>query len=91
MGALMANWYQWDSWVEFNSWQEQMCIELGYPLQPINEATGEIDPNAQPTLIYTVGYEVENKIIAVVKESESEGLTPTILKPSPPAPLLDDE
>jgi len=84
----MANWYQWNSWTEFNSWQDEICIELNYPLPAINEATGEIDLDAQPTVVYAVGYEVAGKIIAVVKETESQGLTPTILRPSPPAPLL---
>lgn len=84
----MANWYQWNSWPEFNSWQDAICIELGYPLPSVNEATGQVDPDAQPTLVYAVGYEIDEKIIAVVKDTEAEGLTPTILRPSPPAPLL---
>jgi len=42
MGYLM-NWYEWETLEAFNDWHDALCIELGYPIYGVNEATGEID------------------------------------------------
>jgi len=83
MGAVMF--YQWDSIEEFNAWHDALCQQLGYPIYPINSATGEIDTHAQPTTAYTSTYEVNGLFIAVVEDAYAAGLTPTDLRPVRPS------
>jgi hypothetical protein len=76
--------YQWDTIEAFNAWHDALCNKLGYPIYPINSATGEIDLQAQPTTAYTAPYEVDGLFVAVVEDEYSKGLTPTDLRPTRP-------
>lgn len=76
----MWNWYEWDSIEDFNTWHDVICVNLGYPLDSYNQATGEIDPDAAKTTAYTSPSFVDGKVIATVEEIHSEGLTPTDLR-----------
>ena len=74
-------WYEWESIESFDQWHETKKQELGYPLPSINQATGEIDLDAQWTTEVALPIEVEGKIIASVADSDAEGLIPTNLRP----------
>lgn len=52
-------WYSWKSLSDFNLWHSQVCVGLGIPHPNRNNATGEIDPDAQWTTDYTVPVEIE--------------------------------
>jgi hypothetical protein len=73
MGNLM--WYEWDNLESFNAWHDDICQTLGIP----NEQT----------LNYTLPFEVKDKVIAVVNDSESDGLTITNLRP--PKLILEND
>jgi hypothetical protein len=75
------NWYEWQTIEQFNAWHDALCIELGYPIYGVNEATGEIDTSAQATTAYTSAFEVGSKFIAVVEDAYAQDLTPTDLRP----------
>jgi hypothetical protein len=77
----MMNWYEWDSLEDFNSWHEALCDQLGYPLTPVNQATGEPDETAQKTTSYTFHFVVGDKVIAKVGEQYTDGLIATDLRP----------
>jgi hypothetical protein len=81
-------WYQWDSLASFNLWHDALCVTLGYPLTPINQATGEPDETAQKVTAYTQPIEIEGKIIAVVEDMYCAGLISTELRPPRPTPGL---
>jgi hypothetical protein len=59
-------WYEWESLESFNTWHDQICKDLGIP--------------DEHTLTYTLPFSVGDKIIAVVHQTEAEGLTPTDLR-----------
>ena len=40
-------WYEWETLEDFNSWHQNLCQSLGYPLTPINQASGLPDEEAQ--------------------------------------------
>jgi hypothetical protein len=80
-------WYEWDSIELFNEWHDALCLSLGYPLTPVNQATGELDEAAQKVITYTSPLEIENKIIAIVEDDKADGLTLTELRP--PLPILE--
>jgi hypothetical protein len=77
----MWNWYEWETIESFNVWHDAICVELGYPLDSYNQATGELDPHAAKTTAYTSTREIEGKFIAQVEEEHSAGLTLTNLRP----------
>ncbi len=84
----MKTWYEWDSQESFDAWHEVKINELNLPQPSVNQATGEIDLSVQATTSYTVGYEVDGKIIAIVEDEHAQGLTQTELRlPEHPAPL----
>jgi hypothetical protein len=66
-------WYEWESIESFNEWHFAICQALGIP----NEQTTD----------YTKPIIVDDKIIAVVHDSEATGLTPTDLRPKKPEGL----
>ena len=76
----MSEWFQWDSLDEFNTWHENLMLSLGYPLTPVNQATGIPDETAQKTFTYTIAADVEGKWIAFVETEHAEGLTATDLR-----------
>jgi len=63
-------WYEWENLEVFNNWHNAICESLGIP----NEQT----------LTYTIPVLIDNKVIAVVHQSESAGLTLTDLRPIEP-------
>jgi hypothetical protein len=60
-------WYEWNDLESFSAWHTDICQNLGIP-------------NDQ-TLDYTKPIQVNDKVIAVVNNSESNGLTATDLRP----------
>ena len=79
--------YEWDDIEAFDLWHNPLCVELGYPITPINQATGLPDENAQKIVSYTTPYPLEGKIVAFVEDQYSAGLTVTDLQfPEPPYP-----
>ena len=66
--------YEWNTIEDFNNWHNALCQSLGYPLTPINQATGLPDENAQKTTSYTDPIVQENRIIAFVDSEYSAGL-----------------
>jgi hypothetical protein len=69
--------YEWNTEEDFDLWHNALCDSLGYPLTPINQATGLPDETAQKVEKYTEGFEVDGVWIALVEEQYAEGLTPT--------------
>lgn len=63
-------WYEWENLQSFNAWHNTLCENLSIP----NEQT----------LTYTIPLEIQGKVIAVVHPTESDGLTPTDLRPIEP-------
>jgi hypothetical protein len=74
------NWYEWNSIEDFDLWHNALCLALGYPETPINQATGEPDETAQKTTAYCQAVRVEDKYIAQVEDAYAEGLTVTQLR-----------
>lgn len=77
----MWNWYEWDTIESFNLWHDAICVELCYPLDSYNQATGEVDPDAMKTIAYTSTWQIEGKIIGRVEDKHSAGLSLTTLRP----------
>jgi hypothetical protein len=73
-------WYEWNSKEEFDTWHNDLCDSLGYPLTPVNQATGLPDETAQKVVRYTDVFRVQDKWIAWVDDENSEGLTATELR-----------
>lgn len=76
--------YVWNSLAAFNAWHDALCQKLGYPIYPTNQATGEIDLQAQPTTAYTSAYEINGVFVAVIEDAYADGLTATDLRPVRP-------
>jgi len=77
-------WYEFNSQAEFDAWHDAICEILGYPLTPINQATGEPDETAEKTTAYTTALEIEGKYIAFIEEDYAKGLSATDLRPVKP-------
>ena len=73
-------WYEWNTEEDFNTWHDNLCNELGYPLTPVNQLTGLPDEDAQKVVAYTKVFEVENKWIAFVDDEYANGLIATDLR-----------
>lgn len=73
-------WFEWESIEDFNVWHNAKIDELNLPALSINQATGEIDLTAQKTVAYTTPHQVSGKIIAMVEDHHTEGLTETDLR-----------
>jgi hypothetical protein len=67
-------WYEWDNLESFNDWHLDICNVLGIP--------------DDQTLDYTKPIEVDGKVIAVVHQSEADGLIATDLRPPKPELFL---
>ena len=63
-------WYEWENIESFDAWHNAICEALSIP----NEQT----------LTYTIPVLVNDKVIAVVNQSEAAGLTLTDLQPPKP-------
>jgi hypothetical protein len=73
-------WYEWNTKKDFNTWHDNLCVELGYPLTPVNQLTGLPDEDAQKVVAYTDVVKVEDKWIAYVDDEHSDGLIATELR-----------
>lgn len=73
-------WYEWNTKEEFDTWHNNLCNFLSYPLTPVNQATGLPDETAQKVIRYTDAFEVEGKWIAWVDDEHKQGLTQTELR-----------
>lgn len=73
-------WYEWNTKEDFDNWHNTLCSELGYPLTPVNQATGAPDENAQKTIAYTNVFEVAGKWIALVEPDYADNLILTELR-----------
>ena len=85
--------YSWLTVNVFNSWHADACTALGIPHANINQATGEIDENAQWTTAYTEAVVVaDDDVRAYVEQSVAELVPDGLGTPSepPPAPELID-
>jgi myosin-crossreactive antigen len=80
-------WYEWNTQADFDTWHNALCLQLGYPLTGVNQATGLPDEEAAKTSSYTSSKLVGDKIIAMVEIEYADGLTPTDLRPA----SFDDE
>ena len=76
-------WYEWDDLDSFNTWHNNLCQSLGYPLISVNQMTGLPDENAQKTERYVDPVILNNKVIAFLTE-HTEGLTLSSLRPPLP-------
>ena len=80
-------WYEWETQEDFDAWHNAKIEELNLPAPSINQATGKVNLFAQVTTAYTTPHIVDGKVIAIVDEEHSEGLTPTSLRlPEPTVP-----
>lgn len=52
------NWYTWPSEALFDAWHAQVVAGLGLPRIGVNQATGQPQPDKQPTTAYTSVTEV---------------------------------
>lgn len=77
-------WYEWNTLEEFNTWHDNLCTIIGYPITAVNQATGLPDENAQKVVRYTEVIEVDNKWIAWVDDQYKLDLVPTQLRRKKP-------
>jgi hypothetical protein len=73
-------WYEWNTENDFDTWHDELCKQLGYPLTGTNQLTSLPDEDGQKTTEYTNVTEVEGKWIAWVDDIYSGGLTKTDLR-----------
>ena len=73
-------WYEWNTQQDFELWHNALCNQLGFPIVGRNQATGELDANAQQTVAYTKAFNVSGKWIAMVEDEYADGLTATHLR-----------
>lgn len=86
-------WYSWLSMSLFDVWHDAAKLALGIPHPNRNQATGEIDENAQWTTAYTEPVIVADDDVRAYVEDKIAELVPDGLgKPSspPPEPESDD-
>jgi myosin-crossreactive antigen len=74
-------WYEWATLQDFDVWHDELCEQLGYPITPVNQATGIADHSAQKVTDYTSPIQLNDKVIAWVEEQYAAGLTQTELTP----------
>ena len=83
-------WYQWVSISDFDSWHADTCGVLGIPYPNHNQATGEIDENAQWTTAYTEAVVVaEGDVRAYVEDRVAELVPDRLGQPCEPPPVPD--
>ena len=82
----MWNWYEWDNQADFDTWHNEIKLQLNYPLAGYIQSTGELNPTAPVTTQYTAAQLVDNKWIALVQDEYAQELSPTDLRPPPPPP-----
>jgi len=88
----MSDWYTWQTLAEFDAWHTAACTALGIPHPGYNEATGEVDVNAQWTIAYTAAVEVAADDWRAIVESAVAALIPDGLgTPCDPPPSPDPD
>jgi hypothetical protein len=81
------NWYSWLSLDLFDAWHASACTALGIPHPNQNQATGEVDPDAQWTTAYTEAVVVaEDDVRAYVEQTVAELVPDGLGVPSEPPP-----
>lgn len=88
----MPDWYSWPSLASFDAWHATVCASLDIPHPGRNEATGEVDLEAQWTTAYTVATEVAADdwravVEGAVAEQYAAGLGEPCDPPPSPEPL----
>ena len=79
MGYLMAkNFYEFDTLEAFDLWHDELKLQLGYPIENTNQATGLGDGTF--TESYTTPIQIDDKWIAVIEDIYADGLTLTDLR-----------
>jgi hypothetical protein len=86
-------WYRWPSVGSFDAWHATACAALGIPHPGRNQATGEIDPDAEWTTAYTDVIEVAADDWRAIVEPAVAALVPDGLgvpcdPPPSPDPLI---
>jgi hypothetical protein len=71
-------WYEWDNLELFNSWHDQIKLDLGLPRMSIDNNGQECEPMITA---YTEAIESEGKIIAMVETEFATELQITDLRP----------
>lgn len=88
----MTDWYSWPDEASFNAWHSTVCTGLGIPHPGVNEATGEVDLDAQWTTAYTQAVEVTpTDWRAVVEPAVATVYTNGLGTPSDPPPTPEPE
>lgn len=77
-------WYKWETIEEFNNWHDSLCVQLGYPLTPVNQLTGEPDLDAQKVTRYCDAKEYDGVFIANVEDEHADGLIEIDYSPTLP-------
>jgi hypothetical protein len=88
----MSDWYSWPDLPSFDAWHAAACTAVGIPHPGYNEATGEVDPDAQWTTAYTAVVEVAADDWRAIVEPAVAALIPDGLGvpcDPPPAPDID--
>lgn len=67
--------YFFQSMDDFDTWHNSLCEQLGFPKPSILQATGEINPLAPMSKVYTTPMAYNNGFIAFVEDKYAEGLT----------------
>jgi hypothetical protein len=86
-------WYLWSTLAAFNEWHEAAKLELGLPRPGVNQATGEVDQDAEWTLVCAAGVETENGVVAFLSDDVAAAApdflgTPTN-SPYPPTEMTE--
>jgi hypothetical protein len=85
-------WYSWPDEQSFDAWHTAACTALGIPHPGYNDATGEVDPDAQWTTAYTAAVEVAADDWRAIVEPDVAQLVPDGLgTPCDPPPSPDPE
>ena len=89
---MATDWYSWPDLPSFDAWHATVCAGLGIPHPGYNEATGEIDTDAQWTTAYTAAVEVNPTDWRAVVEPDIAAAYPHGLgTPCDPPPSPDPD
>lgn len=84
-------WCEWSDMNAFENWHTQIKTQLGLPKPSQNQATGEMNQNAQWTIDYTTPIQLADAVIAKVEEQFTETLEITDKRPPIPNHLLETQ
>lgn len=84
--------YLWSSLEDFDAWHAAVCAALGIPHPNRNDATGQIDPDAQWTVAYTYVNEVApDDWRAFVEDEIASAYSEGLGVPCVPPPMPDED